>query len=150
MDWLDQHYALLDYRNKRFTCLDEEGNQVTFQGIPRVVAVREISAMQLKKCYRKGCQLFAARVGESSRDAVSKLEDHEVLKEFKDVFQEVPGLHPKRDIDFSINLILGAAPVLKAPYRMSTTRTERVAIAARRATKEGYIHPSMSPWGAPV
>jgi hypothetical protein len=66
MDWLDQHHALLDCRNKRFTCLDEEGNQVTVQGIPRAVAVREISAMQLKKCYRKGCQIFAARVEEAS------------------------------------------------------------------------------------
>jgi hypothetical protein len=26
MDWLDQRHALLDYRNKRFTCLNEEGN----------------------------------------------------------------------------------------------------------------------------
>jgi hypothetical protein len=50
------------------------------------VAVKEISAMQMKKCYRKGCQLFVAHVGEASRDAVSKLEDHEVLKEFKEVF----------------------------------------------------------------
>jgi hypothetical protein len=120
MDWLDQHHALLDCRNKRFTCLDEEGNQVTVQGIPRVVAVREISAMQLKKCYRKGCQLFAARVEEVFQDVVSNLEDHRVLKEFEDVFQEVPGLPPKRDIDFSINLMPGAAPSSKAPYRMST------------------------------
>jgi hypothetical protein len=86
MNWLDQHHALLDCCNKRFTCLDEEGNQVTVQGIPKTVAVREISAMRLKKCYRKGCQLFASCVGEASRDAVSKLEDHKVLKEFKDVF----------------------------------------------------------------
>jgi hypothetical protein len=120
MDWLDQHHALLDYRNKRFTCLDEEGNRKTVQGIPRVVTVREISAMQLKKCYRKGCQLFAARVEEASRDAVSNIGDHEVLTEFKDVFQEVLGLPPKRDIDFSINLMPAAAPVSKAPYRMST------------------------------
>jgi hypothetical protein len=86
MDWLDQHHALLDCHNKRFTCLNEEGNQVTVQGIPRAVDVREISAMQLKKCYQKGCQLFAARVEEASQDVVSNLEDHEVLKEFKDVF----------------------------------------------------------------
>jgi hypothetical protein len=33
MDWLDQHHALLDCRNKRFTCLDEERNQVTVQGM---------------------------------------------------------------------------------------------------------------------
>jgi hypothetical protein len=25
MDWLDQHHTLLDYHNKEFTCLDEEG-----------------------------------------------------------------------------------------------------------------------------
>jgi hypothetical protein len=48
--------------------------------------VRKISAIQLKKCYQKGCQLYASRVEEASRDAVSNLEDHEVLKEFKDVF----------------------------------------------------------------
>jgi hypothetical protein len=26
MDWLDQYHAILDCRNKAFTCLDEEGN----------------------------------------------------------------------------------------------------------------------------
>jgi hypothetical protein len=92
----------------------------TVQGIPRAVVVREISEMQLKKCYRKGCQLFAAHVEEASIDEVSRIGDHEVLTEFKDVFQEVPGLPPKRYIDFSINLMPGAAPVSKSPYRMST------------------------------
>jgi hypothetical protein len=90
MDWLDQHHAILDCRNKAFTFLDEEGNQKIVQGIPRFVVVREISAMQLKKCYRKGCQLFAAHVEEASKDEVSNIGDHAVLKEFEDVFQEVP------------------------------------------------------------
>jgi hypothetical protein len=114
------------------------------------MAVREISAMQLKKCYRKGCQLFAARVEEAFRDVVSNLEDHEVLKEFKDVFQEVPGLPPKRDIDFSINLMPGAAPVLKAPYRMSTPELKELQLQLEEILKKGYIHPSGSLWGAPV
>jgi hypothetical protein len=120
MDWLDQHHALLDFRNKRFTCLNEERNQVTIQGIHRAMVVREISAMQLKKCYQKGCQIFAARVEEVFQDVVSNLEDHRVLKEFEDMFQEVPGLPPKRDIDFSVNMMPGAAPISKDPYRMST------------------------------
>jgi hypothetical protein len=119
IDWLDQHHALLECHNKRFTCLDEEGNWKIVQGIPRVVVVREISAMQLKKCYRKGYQLFTAHVEEASRDEFLRIGDHEVLTEFKDIFQEVPGLPPKRDIDFSINLMPGAAPMLKSPYRMS-------------------------------
>jgi hypothetical protein len=45
MDWLDQHHAILDYRKKAFTCLNEEGNRRTVQRIPRAVAIREISAM---------------------------------------------------------------------------------------------------------
>jgi hypothetical protein len=88
MDWLDQHHAILDCRNKAFTFLDEEGNQGAVQGIPRAVTVREISTMQLKKCYRKGCQLIAAHVGETTKDKVSSIEDHAVLTEFEDVFQE--------------------------------------------------------------
>jgi hypothetical protein len=85
MDWLDQHDALLEFCKKEFTCLDE-GNQKIVQGIPRVVTVREISAMQLKKCYRKGCQLFVAHVGETPKDKVSSIRDHVVLTEFEDVF----------------------------------------------------------------
>jgi hypothetical protein len=40
MDWLDQHYTILDFRNKEITFLDEEGNRKTIQGIPRAVVVR--------------------------------------------------------------------------------------------------------------
>ena len=45
MDWLDQHHVVLDCYNKEFTCLDEKGNFRIVQGIPRVVDIREISAL---------------------------------------------------------------------------------------------------------
>ena len=57
---------------------------------------------------------------ETSKDKVPNMQDHAVLEDFEDVFKEVPGLPPKRDIDFSINLMLRATPVSKTPYRMST------------------------------
>jgi hypothetical protein len=50
------------------------------QGIPRVVTIREISALQLKKCYRKGCQIFAAHTKETPKDKVPNLEDHEEIE----------------------------------------------------------------------
>jgi hypothetical protein len=62
----------------------------------------------------------------------------------------VPGLPPKRDIDFSINLMPRAAPVLKAPYRMSTPELKELQLKLEELLKKGYIHPSLSPWGAPV
>jgi hypothetical protein len=117
---LDPHHSLLDCHNKEFTFLDEEGNQRKVQGIPRAVTVSEISAPQLKKCYRKGCQIFVAHMEKTPEDKVPNLEDYAVLKEFEYVFKEVPELPARRDIDFSIDLTLGVVPVSKNPYRMST------------------------------
>jgi hypothetical protein len=104
----------------------------------------------LKKCYRKGCQLFAAHVEEAPKDKVSKIGDHAVLKEFEYVFQEVPGLPLKRDIDFFVNLMPGAAPMSKSPYRMSTSELKELQMQLEELLKKGYIHPSVSAWGASV
>ena len=82
--------------------------------------------MQLKKFCRKGCQLYAAHILETSGDENLRLEDYQVLQEFKDVFpDEIPGLPPKRDIDFIIELVPGVAPVSNTPYEMSTPINDR-------------------------
>jgi hypothetical protein len=107
MDWLDQHHAILECHNKAFTCLDEEQNLRKVQGIPRAMIIREISSLQLKKCYKKGCQIFVAHMEETPKDKVPNLEDHPVLEYFEDVFKEVPGMP-------------GVAPMSKTPYIMST------------------------------
>jgi hypothetical protein len=49
------------------------------------------------------------------------LDDHPILREYRDVFlEEVSGLPPRRDIDFSIEIAPGAVPVSRTPYQMST------------------------------
>jgi hypothetical protein len=92
----------------------------------RVVVVRLILAMQLKKNFRKGCQIFATHMEEATRHKVASIEDHPVLRDFEDVFWEILGFPPKRDIDFSIDLVLGAAPVSKTPYRMGTPKVKEL------------------------
>ena len=58
---------------------------------------------------------------EAVENETPRLENFHVLQEFKDVFlDEIPGIPPKRHIDFTIELVLGAAPVSKTPSRMST------------------------------
>jgi len=44
----------------------------------------------LKKSYRKGCQVFAVHMEETPKDKVSNVEECAVLKEFEDVFKEIP------------------------------------------------------------
>jgi hypothetical protein len=150
MDWLDQNHAILDCHNKSFTCLDEEGKLRKVQGIPRAVTIREISALQLKECYKKGCQIFAADMEETPKYKVPNLEYYAVLEDFEDVFKELPGLPPKRDIDFSIYLMPGAALVSKTPYRMSTPEMKELQMQLEELLRKGYIRPIVSPWGAPV
>jgi hypothetical protein len=87
MDWLEKHQDVLDCYNKTITCLDEEGQQGKVQGIPKVVSVREISAMQLKKKFMKGYQMFATHMEEAAKDKVASIEDHLVLRDFEDVFR---------------------------------------------------------------
>jgi hypothetical protein len=68
------------------------------KGIPRPISIRDISALQLKRCFRNGCQLYAAHVEDPKNTKRPSLEVFLVLKEFEDVFQEIPRLPPKRDI----------------------------------------------------
>ena len=68
-----------------------------------MISVRQVSAMQLNKFCRKGCQLYATHILEALEDETPRLEDYQVLQEFRDVFpDEIPGLPPKRDIYFTI------------------------------------------------
>ena len=68
--------------------MDEEDNLRIVKGIPKVISVRQISAMQLKKFCRKGCQLYAARIVEATENETPRLEDFHVLQEFRDVFPD--------------------------------------------------------------
>ena len=45
MDWLGVHIVNIDCYNKTFECMDEERNPRVVRGIPKVIYVRNISAM---------------------------------------------------------------------------------------------------------
>ncbi len=50
----------------------------------------------------------------------TRLEDIHVVREFPDVFpDDLPGMPPKRAIEFKIELQPGTTPISKAPYKMS-------------------------------
>ena len=120
------------------------------KGIPRPISIREISTLKMKRCFNKGCQLYASHVEEPKNTKGLILEDFSVLQEFEDVFQEIPIFPPKREIDFSIDLVLETAPISKTPYRMSTPELKELQMHLEELLKKGYMCPSVSPWGAPL
>ena len=108
--------------------------------------------MKLKKCLGKGCKLYAIRVLELRlNENQTPLKQHTVLDEFPDVFpEEIPGLPPQREIQFSIELLPGSTPVSKVPYQMSIPELTELKIQLQELLEKGYIRPSVSPSGAPV
>ena len=126
--------------------MDEKGNPIAVRGIGKILFVRQISVMQLKNICRKGCQLYAAHIEEETDNETLKLEDYHMLQEFRDVFpDDIPRLPPKRDIDFTIDLVLGATPISKAAYRMSTLEMLELKMQLQELLEKNYIRPSVSP-----
>ena len=56
---------------------------------------------------------------DTSKEVVIPLDSISVVREYSDVFQEIPGLPPSREIDFVIDLLQGTRPIARAPYRMA-------------------------------
>ena len=110
--------------------------------------------MQLKGVVRNGCKAFALTVinEENTNNEVKlKLEDIPILREYLDVFpEEILGLPPKRELDFTIELVRGAMPSSKAPYRMNILEWNELKSQLKEHIDKNYIIPSVSPWGAPI
>ena len=126
--------------------MDEEGNSRIVKGIPKMILVRQVSAMQLKNFCRKGFQLYAAHILEAPESETPRLEDFQVLQEFRDVFPDaIPRLPPKKDIDFTIELVPGLAPLSKTPYRMSTPEILELKMQLQELLEKKYIRTSVFP-----
>ncbi|GJW87528.1 hypothetical protein Tco_0162868 [Tanacetum coccineum] len=80
-----------------------------------------------------------------------RLEDNQYIQEFPEVFlEDLPGLPPIRQVEFQIDLIPGAAPVARAPYRLAPSEMQELSNQLQELADRGFIRPSTSPWGAPV
>ena len=53
-------------------------------------------------------------------------------------------------VDFRIDLIPGAMPIAKSPYRLAPSEMQELSSQLNELLSKGFIRPSFSPWGAPV
>ena len=127
MDWLFANRVLIDCREKKL---------LSSQGI-----LKEIK--EGTQCFLIYAQLEVEKDG--------RITVISVVREFEDVFPgEVPGLPPKREVEFSIDLVPGAGPVSIAPYRMAPAKLVELKKQIEELLEKQFIRPNASPWGAPV
>ena len=84
--------------------------------------------------------MYVAHILEPTGDETPRLEDYQVLQEFKDVFpDDILGLPLQMDIEFTIELVPGAAPVSKTPYKMSTPNMLELKMQLQELLEKKYI-----------
>ena len=82
---------------------------------------------------------------EAAESETIRLEDYPVLQEFRDVFlDEITGLPPKRDIYFTIELVPGAVPVSKTPYKVSTPEMLELKMQLQDLLENKYPFPRIN------
>jgi hypothetical protein len=83
-------------------------------------------------------------------DAASTLYIRIVSKFLVVFLEELSGMPPDCEIEFVIELVPSTAPIFKRPYRMTANQLAELKEQLQELLDKGYIHPSASPWGAPV
>nr|GEY13496.1 putative reverse transcriptase domain-containing protein [Tanacetum cinerariifolium] len=88
---------------------------------------------------------------EESKSQEKRMEDVPVIHDFPKVFpKEVTGLPPLRQVEFRIDLVPGAAPVVRVPYRLTPSKMKELSVQLQELLEKGFIRLSLSSWGASV
>ncbi|GKA10680.1 putative reverse transcriptase domain-containing protein, partial [Tanacetum coccineum] len=171
MDWLAKYQAIIvcaekivriPWGNETLIVHGDESNQ------GHETRLHIISYSKTQEYMLKGCPVFLAHVTTNEVEDKSekkRLEDVPIVRDFPEVFPEdLPGLPPTRQVEFQIDLVPGAAPVARAPYRLAPSEMKELSKQLKELSDKGFIRPSQlkelsdkgfirpssSPWGAPV
>ncbi|GJT78614.1 putative reverse transcriptase domain-containing protein [Tanacetum coccineum] len=157
MDWLANHHAVIVYDEKimRIPYGDEvlivQGNR---GGKGEKSKLSIISCTKTQKYIKRGCPIFLTQVTKKETEDKSeekRLEDLPTVPDFLEVFlEDSPGLPPTRQVEFQIDLVPGAAPVARTPYRLASSELQELSTQLQELSDKGFIRPSSSPWGASV
>jgi hypothetical protein len=95
--------------------------------------------------------IFGNQISVLNQVKGTSLDEIRIVWDYPDVFLEVLlGMPPNRNIEFIIELLSGTPPISKRPYRMPMNELVELKKQIFELQAKGFIHPSSSPWGAPV
>ena len=111
MDGLSHYKVNVDYFERKVMFEKKDGRKICFVGDNRKASTKIVSAMTAMKYLRKRYDAYLAFVVDKSKKG-KELKGVIIINEFEDVFlEELPGLPPKREIKFEIELLPGVSPI---------------------------------------
>jgi hypothetical protein len=130
MDWLVSHGAQIDCGVNTVTIKNTITEKVVYQGDRNARLEAKLQLNVLKE---------------------NIIEDIPVVREFQDVFpQELPGMPPDREIEFTIDLVPRTTPIAQAPYEMGPKELVELKAQLDELEEKGFIRESISPWRTPL
>ena len=149
MDWLIKNEDALECKSGQLRFKDRDKRDVTISGNRANPELKLVTATKLLKFFRKKQMIYAVKL--NLVDKAKTTNELEWLSEFEDIFsEELSELPPPRDVDHASELIPGAQPVAKRPYKMSFPEAIELKEQLTQLLDQGYIKPSVSPWSASV
>jgi len=137
----------LEYNRVHINCFSKT---IHFSSAEEESKVEFLTTKQLKQLEHDGismCSLLA-HLSVENQAVIDRLS---VVNEFPEVFpDDIPDVPPKREVKFSIDLVLGTKPVSMAPYRMSASELAELKKQLEDLLDKKFVRPSVSPWGASV
>ncbi|XP_021743002.1 uncharacterized protein LOC110709095 [Chenopodium quinoa] len=145
INWLDTYKDKIDCEMQKIHLRSPLGNIVSYSRFGKPKGIKIISAMKLSKLVSKGYPLFFCCVQELEKSNKVNVKDMPIVNDFLDVFpKEILGLPPKRELEFTIDLVPGTTPISKAPYRMAPAEMGELKVRLQELLDKGYIRPSAS------
>ncbi|GJS35200.1 putative reverse transcriptase domain-containing protein [Tanacetum coccineum] len=157
MDWLRRCHAVI-VCDEKLVRIPYGNENLIFRGNKsnngRESRLTIISCSKAQEYMVKGCQIFLAQIStkkEEDKLEGKQLKDVPIVQDFSEVFPEdLPGLPLARPVEFQIDLIPGATPLARAPYRLAPSEMKELSEQLQELSDKGFIRPSSSPWEAPV
>ncbi|KAH0759738.1 hypothetical protein KY290_023231 [Solanum tuberosum] len=150
MNWLSPYYDVFNCNTKYMTLEISEREKLEWEGVHKPKRAKIISSIRTRKLVGQGCLAYLAHIWDVEVESPS-VESIHVVSKFREVFPtDFFGMPPDRDIDFCINLESGTRPIFIPPYRMAPAELRELKAQIQELLDKGFIHPSASPWRAPV
>ncbi|KAJ9561310.1 hypothetical protein OSB04_006470 [Centaurea solstitialis] len=120
MSWLSRHGAWFDCEGQRVRIRNPDGGVLIIAGNGKKRPPKTCSLAKARRYVKGGGVSYLVYVTESAGEKKKKtMADVPVVGDFSDVIpKDLSGVPPERQIEFGIDLVLGAAPTAKAPYQL--------------------------------
>ncbi|XP_070047170.1 uncharacterized protein [Nicotiana tomentosiformis] len=142
MDWFSPYHVVLDFHAKTVTLAMPELPRLELRGSSIGASSRVISFLKARHMVEKGYLSYLAYVRDTTTET-PMIDSLPVVREFSDMFPfDLRGMPPDRDIDFTIDLVLGTQPISISLYRMASKELKE---QLEELLAKGFVRLSVSP-----